>query len=118
MVASTFCHVLVNRLTTGSESPAVIAMHELKLPKRQHASAVSMKNSIRETRSPTFEFSKISDATFLCVLQSENYNLHRILQRFFGSKTFVKQKVAYNTENRVRTQFLIDLFDWKTVRTG
>ena len=50
---------------TGRERPAVIAMQELKLPSRQQARAVSMKNSIRETRSDNFEFDKISEATFL-----------------------------------------------------
>ena len=64
------------------------------------------------------EFAVRNTVYIISFLHSENYNLYQTLQRFFGIKTLVKEKVAYNTENRVRTQFLIDLFDWKTVRTG
>ena len=50
-------------MITGRDRPAVMAIHELKLPRRQQARAVSMKNSINETRSDNFEFDKISEAT-------------------------------------------------------
>ena len=50
-------------LTTGLDSPAVMAMHELKLPKRQQANAVSIKNSISEMRSVILVFDSVSDAT-------------------------------------------------------
>ena len=50
---------------TGKDNPAVMAMQELKFPNRQHAKAVSIKNSMRDTLSDNFEFDKISDATFV-----------------------------------------------------
>ena len=50
---------------TGKDNPAVMAMQELKFPNRQHAKAVSIKNSMRDTLSDNFEFDKISDATLV-----------------------------------------------------